>query len=64
MEKLDINFYNEIINIMDQCSPFWTTSWILSWFTHNVKDPLKVFRIFDYLLVAQPLAIYYMAAIV
>ena len=49
---------------MDQCSPFWTTSWILSWFTHNVKDPLKVFRIFDYLLVAQPLAIYYMAAIV
>ena len=61
---LDSQVYEEIKEKIDEVSPFWTTSWVLSWFTHNIKNPFLVYRIFDYLLVAHPLAIYYMSAIV
>ena len=64
IKSLDIKLYEEMINLIDQCNPFWTTPWVLSWFTHNIKNPCLVYRIFDYLLVAHPLAIYYMSAIV
>jgi len=42
--------------------PYFALSWILSWFTHNLTNISKIYRIMDFLLCSHPLAVFHMSA--
>lgn len=42
--------------------PFYSLSWILTWFSHNNENILKNFRIFDYLILGDVNKIFYLTA--
>ena len=62
IEKIDKDLYEELKSILEMPDPFWSASWILSWFTHEIKSIFPIYRIFDYLLVSHPFTIYYLSA--
>ena len=44
--------------------PFFATSWLLTWFSHDLKDLNDIARIFDALLCSHPLFCFYVCAVV
>jgi hypothetical protein len=44
--------------------PFFATSWLLTWFAHDVQDLEEIARIYDALLCSHPMFCYYLAAAV
>lgn len=53
---------NQLKEKMDYVEPYFALSWILSWFTHNLTNISKIYRIFDFLICSHPLAVFHMAA--
>lgn len=43
-------------------APFFATSWVITWFAHDVKDLNKIARIFDAMLCSQPVYSMYLCA--
>jgi len=64
--------YVEIINPLikrrlfdlTKIDPFYSLSWILTWFSHNNANIFKNFRIIDYLLLGESNTIFYLVAVV
>jgi TBC1 domain family member 20 len=56
-------FDPEVHNHLWECdmSPFFCLSWILTWFSHDIRDTALVTRLFDAFLVSHPLFSIYMA---
>jgi TBC1 domain family member 20 len=44
--------------------PYFITSWLITWFSHDVKDLETIARIFDVLICSPPIYILYMCAAV
>jgi hypothetical protein len=44
--------------------PFFATSWLLTWFSHDIKNVAITARVFDVLLSSPPLYIFYLSAAV
>lgn len=42
--------------------PYFALSWILSWFTHNLTNITKIYRVIDFLICSHPLAVFHMSA--
>lgn len=47
---------------IDYVEPYFALSWVLSWFTHNLTNITKIYRILDYLICSHPLTIFHIAA--
>jgi hypothetical protein len=61
--KLEDNFIYEFIQEKsDFPDPIYTLPWILTYFTQDIKNINKLFRIFDYLLMEHPLGIYFLSS--
>jgi len=44
--------------------PYFATSWLITWFSHDIKSIDTVSRLFDVLLSTSPIYIYYLSAAV
>lgn len=44
--------------------PFFATSWLITWFSHDIKRLDEVARLFDVIMSSPPLYVYYMSAAV
>lgn len=42
--------------------PYFALSWILSWFTHNLTNISKIYRIMDFLICSHPLSVFHMSS--
>lgn len=49
---------------LNNIEPFYSLSWILTWFSHNNENIFKNFRIFDYLIFGDVNAIFYLCSVV
>ena len=47
---------------MEYIEPYFALSWVLSWFTHNLTNIKKIYRVLDFLICSHPLAVFHMAA--
>merc|ERR1712137_6925 len=48
-----------------EVDPTFAISWILTWFSHNITDPVSIYRLFDFFLSSHPLQpLYFSAAMV
>jgi hypothetical protein len=62
LKNLNLDVMN---TIKDVCyEPHFVFPWILTFFTHNVTNTNKQFRMFDYIITTHPLAIYYITALI
>lgn len=43
---------------------YFTLSYVITFFSHNINDPETQMRIFDYILVSHPTAVFYMSAFI
>lgn len=59
---LDKDAHDDLKRILKNPEPFWTSSWISSWFSNEAKEINIGLRIMDYLIVSHPLAILYLCA--
>lgn len=69
-----VNFLSEIISLSDKeigdkmqkdhCCLCLVLSWVLTLMTHNLDDPIPVYRLLDYLIVAEPYAIYVFTSLI
>ena len=61
IEKADPNGLHKFLSDAEML-PFFSTSWILTWFAHEIKNVKEVARIFDVLLSSPPPYILYVCA--
>ncbi len=61
-EKIDDKIFNLIQNKSDFPSPIYTLPWILTYFTHDIKNSNVIYRLLDYVLFEHPASIFYIAA--
>ena len=61
-EKVDFDLYS----FFQSCNlePFFATSWIIAWFSHDVKSLATIARIFDVILASHPFFIIYLSVAV
>jgi len=57
---VDYQLYNRLVSV--SMEPFFAISWIITWFSHSVKDIGSIARIFDVMLCSPPYYSYYLAA--
>jgi hypothetical protein len=62
IQQLDGGIYNYIRNNTEINDPLFALAWTLTFFTHDLKNMFITYRIFDYLLFAEPGAIFHLAA--
>lgn len=62
IQASDLELYNHLMNA--NLEPFFAASWILTWFSHDLKNVDDVARLFDVLLSSPPMYIYYLCAAV
>ena len=53
VKKVDIKFHAFLSKALTE--PYFATSWLITWFSHDIKDLNSVARIFDGLLTSHPL---------
>ncbi|KAJ1658365.1 hypothetical protein IWQ61_002391 [Dispira simplex] len=59
----DTALYQRIIEV--ELPPYFATSWLLTWFSHDIADLDLTYRLFDYFLTRHPLmSVYFSAALV
>jgi hypothetical protein len=44
--------------------PTFVLSWIITYFTHDIKSSVIQYRIFDYLICSHPLSVYFLTALI
>ncbi len=56
----------ELYNHMEKAKlePFFATSWLITWFAHDIGDTEVIARVFDALLCSPPIFCYYVSAAV
>ncbi|KAG7339112.1 Rab-GTPase-TBC domain containing protein [Nitzschia inconspicua] len=59
LAKLDSQVHNHLLDA--DMEPFFCLSWIITWFSHDVRDTQLVKRLFDAFIVSHPLLPTYMA---
>jgi TBC1 domain family member 20 len=59
LAKLDPQIHNHLLDA--DMEPFFCLSWIITWFSHDVRDTKLVKRLFDAFIVSHPLLPTYMA---
>lgn len=59
LAKLDTRLHNHLQDC--DMEPFFCLSWILTWFSHDIRDTNLVKRIFDAFLVSHPLLVLYVS---
>ena len=47
---------------VDNTEPYYALSWVLSWFTHNLTNISKIYRILDFLICSHPFTIFHVAS--
>jgi hypothetical protein len=47
---------------IEYIEPYFALSWILSWFTHNLTNINKIYRLLDFFICSHPLAVFHVAA--
>ena len=47
---------------VEEYSPYFVLSWIVSWLTQSIKNSESVYRILDFLICSHPIAIYHLSA--
>jgi hypothetical protein len=60
IQASDLELYNHLMTA--NLEPFFAASWILTWFSHDLKNVDDVARLFDVLLSSPPMYIYYLCA--
>ncbi|KAJ1968486.1 GTPase-activating protein gyp8 [Dispira parvispora] len=59
----DTALYQRIIEV--ELPPYFATSWLLTWFSHDIAKVDLIYRLFDYFLTRHPLmSVYFSAALV
>jgi len=62
IQQSDIQLYSFLKEA--SMEPFFATSWLITWFSHDIKSIDQVSRLFDVLLSSPPIYIYYLSAAV
>lgn len=63
IEEVDFELFTFIKSA--EVEPFFATSWLVTWFSHDLKDLSKIARVFDCILTSTPLfSVYLCAAVV
>jgi len=58
LKKVDLKLHDFLSSAMTE--PFFATSWLITWFSHELKDIRKVARIYDGLITSHPLFCLYL----
>ena len=59
---IDNKIFELIQHKSDFPEPIYTLPWVLTYFTHDIKNTNIIFRIFDYLLFEHPASVFYLAS--
>jgi hypothetical protein len=59
LRKLDIELHNHLLDA--DMEPYFCLSWIITWFSHDIRDTALVKRLFDAFIVGHPLLPVYTA---
>ena len=62
VELKDKSLLDKVKKEIKDFYPYFTLSWIISWFTQSIKNLPKMYRVLDYLICSHPLAVYHMSA--
>jgi hypothetical protein len=62
VKALDWKLFKYIQENTEIHDPLYSLAWVLTFFTHDLRDMFKTYRLFDYLLFAEPGAIFHIAA--
>ncbi|KAJ1969663.1 GTPase-activating protein gyp8, partial [Dimargaris xerosporica] len=60
VQQDDPELYGQIV--ATSLPPYFATSWLLTWFSHNLRDLRLISRLFDFFLTQSPLMAVYVAA--
>lgn len=62
LEKVDVELYEFLSQSGVQS--FFALSWVLTWFSHDIRNVQKIARVFDVMLCSHPLFSLYLSAAV
>jgi len=57
-------WFSDVVSSFYQDVPIFALPWMLTWFSHSLKDMSTILRIFDYLICSPPYSVIYMCAAV